>query len=108
MNYAFASQAVSWSDVHEFVLPRLRKVEDWPMIGSPVWCELGDRDPIKWASALDAAQHWALRVEACQQAQCEASRALSAAVDWFAVARVAKRRGDFYSARPWLRRGAGQ
>ena len=47
---------------------RLRKVEDWPMAGTPLWCELCDRDPIKWTSVLDAAQHWALRIETCQQA----------------------------------------
>ena len=74
------------------------------MVGSPAWCQLGDREPVKWASVLDAAQHWALRVETCQQAECEASRTISAAVDWLAVARIAKRHSDFYAARPWLKR----
>jgi hypothetical protein len=108
MTYAPASQQVSWSDVHEFVLPQLRKVADWPMIGSPAWCQLGDRDPVKWAAVLDAAQHFALRVEYFQQAATEASHTISAAADWLAVARIAKQRGEFYSARPWLRRGASQ
>lgn len=106
MTYALDSQQVSWLDVHDFAVPRLRKVEDWPMIGSPAWCQLGDRDLAKWASVLDAAQHWALRIEYFQQAECEASRAISGAVDWLAVARIAKRRADFYSARPWLKRRA--
>jgi Protein of unknown function (DUF2742) len=87
---------------------RLRKVEDWPMAGTPLWCELCDRDPIKWTSVLDAAQHWALRIETCQQAECEASHDLSAGEDWLAVARIAEQRGELYSARPWLRRGASQ
>ena len=103
-DYALASQQVSWLDVHDFVVPRLRKVGDWPMIGSPAWCDLGDRDLIKWASVLDAAQHWALRVETCQQAECEASHAISAGWDWAAIARDIKQRADFYEARPWLRR----
>jgi hypothetical protein len=106
MTYALASQQVSWLTVHDFAAPRLRRVGDWPMAGSPVWCELGDRDPDKWASVLDAAQHFALRIETCQQALCGASRAISAAEDWLAVARIAKCRGEFYSARPWLSRGA--
>jgi hypothetical protein len=108
MTYALASQQVSWLAVHDFAVPRLRKVEDWPMIGSPAWRALDDRDPVKWASVLDAAQHWALRVETGQQAECEASRAISASEDWLKVARIAKRRADFCSARPWLRRRSGE
>jgi hypothetical protein len=108
MTYALASQQVSWLAVHDFAVARLRKVEDWPMIGSPVWCDLGDRDLAKWASVLDAAQHWALRLETCQAAHAEASRDVSAAEDWLAVARIAKRRSDFYSARPWLYRRSGK
>jgi hypothetical protein len=108
MTYQLASQQVSWSDVHEFVLPRLRKVGDWPMVGSPAWCELADRDPVKWASVLDAGQHWALRVEYLQQVECEASHEISAAEDWSAIARVIKGRSDYFSARPWLNRRDGR
>jgi hypothetical protein len=104
MTYALASQQVSWLTVHDFAVPRLRGAGDWPMIGSPAWCDLGDGDPVKWASVLDAAQHWALRVECFQQTQCEAAHAISAAEDWLAVARIARRRAEFCSARPWLRR----
>jgi hypothetical protein len=68
VTYALASQQTSWSDVHAWVLPKLHLVEDWPMVGSPAWCQLGDRDLAKWAAVLDAAQHWALRIETCQQA----------------------------------------
>jgi len=56
------------------------------------------------AALLDAAQHWALRVETCQEAQADASRAVSVALDWSALARGINQRTDFYAARPWLRR----
>jgi hypothetical protein len=99
-----ASQQVSWWSVHEFVAPRLDAAKSWPILGSPAWCELPDRDPRKWAALLDAAQHWALRVETCQQAQCEASRDISAAADWSAIARETFVRNQFYAAKPWLKR----
>lgn len=106
MSYALASQQVSWITVHDFAVPRLQRVGDWPMAGSPLWCDLNDRDPVKWAAILDAAQHFALRVETCQHARREASQAIADAENWLEVARIAKHRSDFYSARPWLRRRA--
>ncbi len=116
MTYELASQQVSWADVHEFVLPKLTSVGDWPMVGSPAWCELPTRDRIKWASLLDAAQHWALRLECLQQAECEASHAISAAADWSALTRAMQGRNDclaargepleYFTPRPWLDRRA--
>ncbi|CAN3128575.1 DUF2742 domain-containing protein [Mycobacterium sp. smrl_JER01] len=103
-SFALASQQVSWSDVHAFVLPKLTQVGDWPMVGSPAWCELDDRDRVKWASVLDAGQHWALRVEYLQQVECEASHEISAAVDWAKHASFIKTRADYFAARPWLAR----
>lgn len=97
--YALASQQVSWSDVHAFVLRRLRTVADWPMVGSPAWCELADPDRVKWASLLDAAQHWALRVEHCQQVEADASSDISAAENWSAVARQVHRRREIDALR---------
>ncbi len=76
------------------------------MAGTPEWCNLDDDDPRKTAALLDAAQHWALRVETCQQARCDASHAVSGAVDWSALAREINQRTDFYAARPWLKRAA--
>lgn len=105
-NYALASQQVSWSDVHAFVLPKLQLVGDWPLVGSPAWCELDDRDRVKWAAVLDAAQHWALRVEYFQTVECEASHEISAAENWTAIANAAKGRADYFAARPWLNRRA--
>jgi Protein of unknown function (DUF2742) len=104
VNAHLSSQQVSWWSVREFVTPKLERVESWPMAGAPEWCALDGRDPAKWAALLDAAQHWALRVETCQQARCEASRDISAAADWSAVARETFVCNQFYAAKPWLKR----
>jgi hypothetical protein len=92
---AVNSQQVSWWSVHEHVAPMLEQVQSWPTIGTPTWCQLPDDDPAKLAALLDAAQHWALRVETCQQARADASREISAAADWSAIATeiFAARRG---------------
>lgn len=108
MTYELASQQVSWSDVHEFVLPKLRKAGDWPLAGSPAWCDLDDSSRIKWAALLDASQHWVLRVEYFQQAEGEASHEISAAEDWSTISRMIKGRADYFAARPWLNRRGGR
>jgi Protein of unknown function (DUF2742) len=100
------SRQVNWWTVHEFVGAVLHQVDDWPMLGTPAWCSLAHDDPRKWAALLDGAQHWALRMDSCQEARCEASRAVSGAVDWPALSREIRTRADFYAARPWLRRAA--
>lgn len=87
-----SSQAVSWWSVHEFITPVLNQANSWPMAGTPAWCSLAHDDPEKWAALLDAAQHWALRVETCQEATCEASRDISAAADWSGIAQEPQRR----------------
>ena len=76
----------------------------WPAAGTPAWCDLPDDDPAKLAALLDAAQHWALRVETCQAAQCEASRDISAAYDWAALSVWLRRHREFYAAHPYLKR----
>jgi Protein of unknown function (DUF2742) len=86
------SQQVSWLSVHELVTAVTNQVNDWPMLGTPAWCSLAHDDPRKWAALLDGAQHWALRVETCQEAAAEASHDISAAADWSAVARADRRR----------------
>jgi hypothetical protein len=100
------SQQVCWWEVHLFVASYLDAVGSWPMAGTPEWCELDDSDPRKRAALLDAARHWALRVETSQQAECEASHDISAAADWSAIAQRVKDRVDFERRRPWLRRVA--
>jgi hypothetical protein len=101
-----SSQQVNWWLVHEYVGGRLEQAGTWPMAGTPAWCALPDDDPRKLAALLDAAQHWALRVDTCQQAQCEASRDISAGWDWSAIATEMIQRDCFYRERQWLRRRA--
>jgi hypothetical protein len=118
--------AVSWRDVHNHVAPILEQVDPWPMVGTPEWCALPDSDPRKLAALLDAAQHWALRVETCQAehhrarrwtecatrhavirkklAEYQASHAISATANWAAIAQHHRNYAEFYAARPWLRR----
>lgn len=102
--YRLASQQVSWWAVHEFVTPALRRPESWPLLGTPAWCALADDDPVKLASLLDAAQHWALRLETCQQASVAASREISGSLDWGAVGHRIRAQAEFYAQRPWIRR----
>ncbi|MGO9158368.1 DUF2742 domain-containing protein [Mycobacterium sp.] len=99
-----SSRQVSWWSVREFIMPVLNQANDRPMLGTPAWCSLTHDDPRKWAALLDGAQHWALRMDSCQEARCEASRSVSSAVDWPAVSQEIKDLGEFYTARPWLRR----
>jgi hypothetical protein len=98
------SAAVSWWDVHEHIAPLLETAGSWPMLGTPEWCDLGDTDPRKLAALLDGAQHWALRVETCQVAECEASHAVSAGADWSGIAQRRRAEAEFYAERPWLKR----
>ncbi len=116
-----SAQQVAWWTVHEFVAPLLTGVGFWPMAGTPAWCDLED-GPVKWAALLDAAQHWVLRVETCQEAHCDASRQVGKAawdgdegdepvdedhqLTWSALSREILVRTEFYAARPWLRRVA--
>jgi hypothetical protein len=100
------AQQTAWLSVHDFVSPMLAEVGSWPMLGTPAWVALHDDDPRKWAALLDGARHWALRLETCQEARAEASRAVSTTVDWPALSREINRRNDFYTNRPWLKRVA--
>jgi hypothetical protein len=101
---ALDSQQVSWLSVHRFVGAVLDQVNDWPTLGTPAWCSLAHDDPTKWAALLDAAQHHALRIALNQDVRAEASRAVSAAVDWPQAAHEIHSRAEFYAARPWARR----
>ncbi|CAN5523537.1 hypothetical protein BH09ACT7_BH09ACT7_08440 [soil metagenome] len=90
--------------MHELVEPVLTSVGTWPMVGSALWQQLDDHDPMKWAAILDAARHWALRVDTSQEARAEASRAIAGAADWATLSREIRQRTEFYAERPWLRR----
>jgi hypothetical protein len=76
------------------------------MVGTTEWCALDESDPRKLAALLDAAQHWALHLEINQEARAEASKTVSAAADWRAVAQEINQRHNFYAERPWLKRAA--
>ncbi|WP_193048195.1 DUF2742 domain-containing protein [Mycolicibacterium baixiangningiae] len=106
--FRLVSQQVCWWVVHEFVAPYLERAGDWPMVGTPSWCQLDDSDPAKWAAVLDAARHWALRVDTCQHALADAGEAISAAEDWTKVARIIKGRSDYHATRPWAKRIGGR
>jgi hypothetical protein len=93
------SAQVSWWDVHLWVQPHLDAAGPLPIAGTPQWCALSDTDPRKLVALPDFAQHWALRVETCQQAHAEASHAVSAAADWSAIATEIYRRRDSYIPR---------
>jgi hypothetical protein len=99
--YSSCSQQVSWWSVHEHVAEQLEQVGSWPMAGTPVWCDLPDGHPAKTAALLDAARHWVLRVETCQQARADASRAISAAVDPRALAGAVRKRAQLSREKPW-------
>jgi hypothetical protein len=99
-----SSQQVSWWPVHEHVADKLAQVQSWPTVGTPAWCVLDEDDPRKLAALFDAAQHWALRLETCQEAYADARTEISAAADWSRIAQDIRSGREFYAARPWLRR----
>jgi hypothetical protein len=74
------------------------------MVGTPAWCDLSDHDPAKWAALIDAAQHWALRIETAQEMQCQASQAISESADWTGIARRIRDRDAFRRENAWARR----
>ena len=80
------SQQVAWYEVHTYVAPILEAVGSWPMAGTPEWCALPDSDPAKLAALLDASRHWSVHLDSLQEASAEASRDVSGAADWSAVA----------------------
>jgi hypothetical protein len=58
-----------------------------PLPGTPQWCGLPGDDPRKVCALLLGGCRDALRHETEQQARAEASRDISAAADWSAIAR---------------------
>jgi hypothetical protein len=103
-----SSQQASFWEVHTFVDAAIRQVgvTSWPMAGTPSWCLLADGDPRKFAALFDAAQHWILRIETCQQARAEAAKAVAASADWPQIARNVRNRAEFEAAHPWTKRGS--
>jgi Protein of unknown function (DUF2742) len=100
------SQQVDWWRVHTFAAPLLAAVESWPMVGTQEWCELSDDDARKIAAVYDAARHWALRIEMCQEAYADAGSEISAAAPWSRIAQYLRAEKEFYGAHPWMKRQA--
>ncbi len=98
------SREVCWWDVHEYVNPVLQHVGSWPMVGSVEWKNADDADKV--ASILDAARHWALRIELAQQASAEASHDVSAAADWAEVSASWRRHNDAVTSGAYIPRVA--
>jgi hypothetical protein len=105
-SFVTSSQQVSWWEVHLYRKRILKHtgIQQFPAIGTPAWCALSDDHPAKHAAALDAAQHWALRIETAQAARCDAAQAISASENWAAVAKANRDRAEFIAANPWARR----
>ena len=103
-----ASQQVNWAITHDFMEAALAQANAGPLpwAGTPDWAALADGDPRKLLALAVAGEHHVLRVEVAQTAHAEASRAISAAVDWSAVSREIHQCTSFYAERPWLRRVA--
>jgi hypothetical protein len=106
MNRYLSSSAVRWWDFNEWAQPLLDAVGEWPTVGTQAWFDLADDDPRKLAALYDGARHWALRVETCQIAECQASSDVSAAADWSAIGQKIRQRNQFFAAKPWLKRVA--
>lgn len=118
-----SAQQVSWWDVHTAVAPWLEIVGSWATVGTPQWVALPDGHPAKVAGIYDAARHWALRLETCQEQRREVGRAIAGphhiscatwgpeeegdiTTTWAAISREVAVRSSFYGARPWLKRAA--
>lgn len=82
------SQQVCWTTVLEFVERLGINPTTVLLVGTPAWAQLPDDHPDKLAAVLAAGVHHALRLNLTQDAMAEASQAISAAVDWTAVARA--------------------
>ena len=82
-----ASRTVDWWSVHQYAEPTLTEVGSWPIVGTLAWQLLPTDDPANLAAALDAARHWALRVDTAQELHAEASKAVADSTDWPKVAR---------------------
>lgn len=110
-----ASRQVSWWPVYDYINRQRRRFGalelSGPLLGTPAWVVLPDDHPAKLSAVLNAAEAVAYSVNADQAAAAAASRAISAAADWSAIAKANRDRADFLAAHPWAKRvtddGAG-
>lgn len=106
--HGISSSQRSWFEVYEFVQRLLVNgnidADDLHPAGTPAWLTQDDGDVRKLLSCALEGVHHVLRVETAQLAIAEASRAVSAAVDWPQVAREVHARKSFRATRPWAKR----
>ncbi len=84
------SRQVAWEPVYRFLAPDLGDHNIIP--GTPAWCDLDDHDHRKRAACNWPVVWWSVAEDARQTAIAEASREISTAADWPAVARRMQRR----------------
>ncbi len=95
-----SSRQVAWWPVHEFISALVGQVNALPVAGTPAWCSLSDDDPRKLLALAVAGEHHVLRVEVAQAAMADASREISGAAPWSALAqRVVQGRGGAHIER---------
>lgn len=95
-----SSSQVCWTTVLEFVARLGINPTTVLLAGTPEWDQLPDDHPDKISAVLAAGVHHALRVDIAQERRAEASREISSAADWSALAkRIAQGRGSAYIPR---------
>lgn len=93
------SRAVSWWPVHTFIAALVAQANDLPVAGTPRWCALSDTDHRKLLALAVAGEHHVLRTEIGQEQHAQASRDVSAAADWAAIARDIRQHNEIYIPR---------
>lgn len=89
-----SSLEVSWWPTHLFISALVDRANYLPYAGTPAWCALPDSDPNKLLALAVAGEHHVLRMEAAQEAMAQASRDISAAANWTAIANANRRRAE--------------
>jgi DNA-binding transcriptional LysR family regulator len=93
------SRQIGWYEVYLLLAPLLGE-RPTVLPGTPAWSLLPDDHPDKWQAILWASVWWCLDQDARQAAMAEASREISSAADWSAVAQqVRNGRGTAYIPR---------
>lgn len=95
------SREISCSAVYLHIAPTLIEVAAWPPAGTAAWAALDHGNPAKDAAVLYAGLQWVLAEDVRQDAEHQASKAVSRAGDWGAFARqmLQRRRGGCYIPR---------
>jgi len=103
-DYGTACREVDWYAVAVFAESLLTRFDRLPTPGTPSWSALSDRDPVKLAAVISVARFWAFDASCRQDAEIQASHAVSAAADWGAISRYLRDEADFYRRALYLKR----